>query len=139
MTTPNDASKDRSDQTPKPALTALGSGIVLPDGTPAGGADEPSAEELARRPKRMQWDPKLGCWMWMDPLRREWCDRPNAHDMARAALEEWGAARPAKKANVSVQTLIKVAAGFDNVLAMSVFMVAHAGAGFAELGLEMGK
>lgn len=140
MTTPNAASKDHSDQTPRTALTALGAGVVSPtNGATGAGADEPSEEELARLPKRMQWEAKAGCWMWADPLRRQWCERPNAHDLARGAIEEWGATRAAKKANVSVQTLFKVAGGFDQVLPMSVCMVAHAGSRFAELGLEMGK
>ena len=59
--------------------------------------------------------------------------------MARAAIETFGAHRAARKVPCSVQSIYKVASGFDGCLAITVQAVAYSAPRFSELGEEMGK
>ncbi len=116
----------------RPPLTALASGVVGADG-------EPSRDELEERPKRLVYNPAEKVYEWKDPLRRAWLPRPDAHDLAAAAIKTFGPERAAKMVPVAVATLHKVALRSEHVLWISIVAVAAAGPSFARYAEELGE
>jgi hypothetical protein len=98
---------------------------------------EPTAAELAARPRSMRWDVAEKCWLWNDQTLRQWTPRPDAYDVVRAAIQKQiPAVALARKLRVSIPTLHKFAAGGD-VLPIVVQGIAHSVAAIADLTEEL--
>jgi hypothetical protein len=74
---------------------------------------EPSAKELAERPRSMRFDPVQLVWGWIDEMRRRWSPRPTFCEVVDLALRLAPARAVATKLGVSPQTAAKMAADLD--------------------------